>query len=90
MKRAHITIYGLVQGVFFRANTSRAAREIGLKGYVKNMPDGTVNIIAEGPKGKIDKLIDYCKKSPGASQVLKFDVKFEKPKNEFDGFEVRH
>ena len=90
MERAHIIVHGLVQGVFFRANTIKMAGELGLKGYAKNMPDGTVEIVAEGPKDNINKLIDYCKKSPGASEVSKIDVKFGKAKNEFGGFEVKH
>ena len=90
MERAHIIVHGIVQGVFFRANTVKAARELGLKGYARNMPDGTVEIVAEGPKDNIDKLIDYCKKSPGASEVSKVHARFEKPKDEFDGFELRH
>ncbi|MBI2208565.1 acylphosphatase [Candidatus Woesearchaeota archaeon] len=90
MKRANIQVYGFVQGVFFRSNTKKIALDLGLKGYARNMPDGSVEIIVEGPKEKIGKLIEFCKKSPGASQVSKVKVKFEKPKNEFDGFEVRH
>ena len=90
MKRARIIVHGIVQGVFFRANTVKAARDLGLKGYAKNMPDGTVEIVAEGPKDKIDELIEFCKKGPEAAEVSKIDIRFEKPKNEFDGFEVRH
>lgn len=90
MERAHIIVHGIVQGVFFRANTVRAAKELGLKGYAKNLPDGTVEIIAEGPKGKIDELIEFCKKGPQAAEVSKVNIKFEKPKNEFDGFEIRY
>lgn len=90
MERAHIIARGIVQGVSFRANTIKMARELGLKGYAKNMPDGTVEVVAEGPEEKINELIDYCKKSPGASEVSKIDFKFQKAKNEFSGFEVRH
>ena len=90
MERAHITVHGRVQGVFFRANTIKMARELGLKGYTRNMPDGTVEIITEGPKDNINKLIDYCKKSPGNSEVSKIDVKFGKANNEFDGFAIKY
>jgi len=62
MKRTHLTIHGLVQGVFFRARTRDAAQSFGLKGYVKNLPDGKVEVVAEGPKEKINELIEYCKK----------------------------
>jgi len=89
MKRARIIVHGIVQGVFFRANTVKAARDLGLKGYAKNMPDGTVEIVAEGPKDKIDELIEFCKKGPEAAEISKVNTKFEKPKNEFGGFEVK-
>jgi len=90
MERAHITVHGRVQGVFFRANTIKMARELGLKGYTRNMPDGTVEIITEGPKDNINKFVDYCKKSPGSSKVSKIDVKFGKANNEFDGFAIKY
>lgn len=90
MERVHIIAHGIVQGVSFRANTIKMARELGLKGYARNMPDGTVEITAEGPKDNIGKLIDYCKKSPGASEVSRIDVKFQRAKNEFGSFDVKH
>ena len=90
MERAHITVHGRVQGVFFRANTIKMARELGLKGYTRNMPDGTVEIITEGPKDNINKFVDYCKKSPRNSEVSKIDVKFGKANNEFDGFAIKY
>jgi acylphosphatase len=90
MQRAHIIVHGYVQGVFFRHNTKQEALSLGLKGYVKNMPDGTVEIIAEGPEDKISKLIGFCKSSPGASDVTKVDVNLEKATGEFDTFGVRH
>jgi len=90
MKRINIVVHGLVQGVFFRYNTKKESLNLGLKGYAKNLPDGTVEIVAEGPEDKLKELMEYCKKSPGAAQVDKVDVKFEKPKNEFQSFEVRH
>ena len=90
MQRVHITVHGYVQGVFFRHNTKKEALILGLKGYVKNMADGTVEVVAEGPEDKINELIAFCKKGPEAAQVEKVDVKFEKAKGEFNGFEVRH
>ena len=90
MKRAHLIVHGLVQGVFFRSNTIREASNLGLKGYAKNMADGSVEIVAEGPEDKLQKLIEFCKKGPGAAEVSKVNVKFEKAKNEFDVFEVRY
>jgi len=90
MQRVHIVIHGNVQGVFFRSNAKKIADSLGLKGYVKNMPDGTVEVVAEGPEDKLKELIGFCKKGPEAAEVSKIDVKFEKASNEFDGFEVRY
>ena len=90
MQRAHLIIHGLVQGVFFRSNTKREAMNLNLKGYVKNLPDGTAEVIAEGSEANIKHLIEFCKKSPEASQVSKVDVKFMEPKNEFQSFEVKY
>jgi len=90
MKRAKIIVHGFVQGVFFRANILNSAREFGLSGYVKNLPDSTVEIVVEGQEDKINKLIDFCKSNPGASEVSNVEVKFEKAENTFEGFEIRH
>ena len=89
MKRANIRVRGLVQGVFFRLNAKKIALDLGLKGYARNMPDGSLEIIVEGPKGRIDELIEFCKKGPEAAEVSRINVRFENPKNEFDGFEIR-
>ncbi len=83
-------IHGLVQGVFFRANAKKAAETLGLKGYARNMADGSVEVVAEGPEGKIKEFIEFCKKGPRAARVDKVDVHIEEARNEFDSFEVRH
>ena len=80
----------MVQGVFFRANTKKVAESLGLKGYARNMDDGNVEVIAEGPEEKIMELIKFCKKGPGAARVDKVEVHIEEASNEFDSFEVRH
>ena len=90
MQRVHIMIHGLVQGVFFRSNARKVALDLGLKGYARNMPDGTVEVVAEGPEDKIKELIEFCKKGPETAEVSKVDVNFEKPVNEFNSFEVRY
>ncbi len=90
MQRAHLIVHGLVQGVFFRSNAKKAAETLGLKGYARNMPDGTVEVVAEGPEGKIKEFIEFCKKGPRAARVDKVNVHIEEARNEFEGFEVRH
>ena len=90
MQRVRIIVHGSVQGVFFRANAKKEALSLELKGYSKNMPDGTVEVVAEGPKEKLDQLVEYCKKGPENAVVENMDVKFEEASNEFKSFEVRH
>jgi len=90
MKRAHLIIKGLVQGVFLRYNTKKFAIELRLKGYVKNLPDGTVEVVAEGNEDKINKLIQFCKKGTSAAKVEDVSINYEKPKNEFKDFDIKY
>ena len=87
MKRIIINVYGLVQGVFFRYTTRKVARRLGLTGYVKNMPDGSVYIEAEGPEDKINELLEFAKKGPKHAQVEKTDYEFKVPQNQFKSFD---
>ncbi|MCG8684696.1 MAG: acylphosphatase [Desulfobacterales bacterium] len=68
-KAVHVTIIGKVQGVFFRAETRRAAMERHLKGYVKNMPDGSVQALFQGKQEKIDDMLVWCEKGSPLSSV---------------------
>ena len=87
MKCAHLIVSGRVQGVFFRDNTSKKARELGLTGYAKNLPDGTVEVVAEGNKYKINKLIEFIKKGPGIAMVEGIKLKHKEPEN-FKSFKI--
>ena len=89
MRRAHLTVHGFVQGVFFRANIRKKSIGLGLHGYAKNLQDGTVEIVAEGQESSIQELINFCNDSPGASKVSKVEVKFEKAQNKFSAFEIK-
>ena len=82
MKRIIINVYGLVQGVFFRYTTRKVARELDITGLVKNMPDGSVYIEAEGPEDKLLELLEFAKNGPKHAQV-------EKVKHEFKEFEAK-
>lgn len=89
MKRLDINISGIVQGVGFRAYTTRTARSLGLKGYVENLSDGRVHAVAEGPKEKLEELIDRVKEGPPASQVDNVETREEEPTGEFQSFHIR-
>jgi len=87
---AHILVSGIVQGVFFRANTAEKARELSLLGWVKNLPDGRVEAVFEGEKEKIEEIIDWLKSHPGMSKVEKVEVDWQEAKGDFENFEIRY
>ncbi len=87
---AHVIVSGLVQGVFFRAYTKERARELSLDGWVKNRWDGNVELVIEGEKEKVDKIIDWLYKGPPHARVDKVEVEWEKPVGKFDGFFVKY
>ena len=88
--RVHAVVRGRVQSVFFRSTAKKEADKLKLKGYVKNMPDGNVEIVAEGEKEDLRYLMDWCHKGPVLSYVDKVDVNWEPPTGEFGSFEVKY
>lgn len=86
--RAHLIIEGRVQGVFFRDSTRREAIELGLCGWVKNRFDGSVEVVAEGPKEKVETLIAWCHHGPPIARVTKVHKIREDYTGEFDSFRV--
>lgn len=90
MKRVRLRISGRVQGVYFRHHTNKEANRLGLKGFVRNLEDGSVEVVAEGNEDKINELIEFCKKGPEHAYVENLEVKYEEPKNEFEFFNVRY
>lgn len=88
MEKIHIYVKGRVQGVFYRDWTRSEAEKLGLTGWVRNLEDGRVEIVAEGGRGKLSKLIESCKKGPIFAGVTHLDVVWEKATGEFNGFEI--
>jgi acylphosphatase len=86
--RAHVYVSGTVQGVYFRATTRDRARERGVDGWVRNLDDGRVEAVFEGPEDDVEAMIDFCHEGSDAARVDDVDVTFEEPSGE-DGFEVR-
>ena len=72
MQTVHLVIKGKVQGVFFRASTKEKANELGIKGWVKNMPDGNVEVLAAGNKDQLENFIEWCRRGP--TQAIVSDV----------------
>jgi acylphosphatase len=89
VKRVHLIVLGRVQGVSFRAYTERTAVGLGLTGWVRNLPSGEVEIIAEGSAADIDRLVEWAQRGPTLARVDKIDVHFEPPTGEFPSFSVR-
>lgn len=90
MKRAHIFIEGRVQGVGFRHFTKVNAGEVGVHGWVKNLPDGRVEAVLEGPLDHLEEMVDRLEKGPGSSRVDNIDVEVEEATGEFSSFKVVH
>jgi acylphosphatase len=74
-KHYNISVAGRVQGVFFRASTKTSADHSNIKGFVKNLPDGTVYIEAEGEEKDLEQFISWCSQGPKSAQVDRCDVK---------------
>jgi acylphosphatase len=87
--RVHIRVSGVVQGVGYRFFTRSHATKMGIKGYVRNMPDGTVEIEAEADREKIDSFIEKLNQGPPAADVSEIETEEVSGKKKYDGFEVR-
>ncbi len=86
----HAFVSGLVQGVFFRATTVDVAKDLrSITGWVKNLPDGRVEVLAEGPRETVLNLIKWLHTGPAASNVSNVTLAWGKPTGEFKGFAVR-
>ena len=83
-------VYGYVQGVFFRAFVSRRASELGLTGYVRNLPQGTVEVQAEGERNRLKKLIGYLKVGPPGARVERVATNWSKYTGNYSGFSIRY
>jgi len=90
MKRIKVLINGIVQGVNFRSSIFDVARDLGIRGYVKNLDDGNVECVFEGSEQEIEEMIRYCKKGPEDADVEEVDVKVVEYEAEFDDFEIRY
>ena len=87
-KLVKITVTGRVQGVWYRASTERKAQELGLTGFVRNQPDGSVYIEAEGDEPALDALVAWCRQGPPLARVDTLHTEAGEPQH-YQGFEQR-
>jgi acylphosphatase len=87
--RLTAVVTGIVQGVSYRWFIQRRASELGLTGYVRNLPDGAVELVAEGARPTLDNLLDIAGVGPAAAVIENIDIQWSTPTGEFYRFEIR-
>ena len=88
--KVHVFISGRVQGVFFRNQTRRKAKKIGVTGWVKNLADGRVEAVFEGEENLVKIMIEWVRRGPLLSKVNGVEVEWENFSGEFNDFEIRY
>lgn len=86
--RARVVFEGLVQGVFFRANAQKCARSMGLTGWVRNRPDGSVEAVFEGEEGAVDRAVEWCATGQPHARVDRKTVEKSAATGEFESFDI--
>jgi acylphosphatase len=87
-ERVHLIVSGHVQGVWFRASTREEGSRLGLTGSVRNLPDGRVEVIAEGRAELLEDLVRWCRHGPRHARVDDLEVTREAATDEFPDFLV--
>ncbi len=91
IKRLEATVYGRVQGVGFRAFTRQKARaQEALTGWVKNQPDGTVKLVAEGPMNSLENLLQAVQQGPLRARVENLDLDWLEPTGSYREFSIKY
>ena len=89
MIRARLLVQGRVQGVGYRANTRRMANKLNLKGWVRNLRNGDVELLVEGHEVEVDRLIAWCHRGPTSAYISKVRIDKSEATGEFDRFAVK-
>ena len=90
MKQVKLIVSGKVQGVFFRHYTRQQALKLGLRGYVRNLVNGDVEIIAQGDSPQVDRLIEWAKFGSPAAEVNNLKLEVMSNEDEFQDFAIRY
>ena len=88
LSAAHMIARGRVQGVGFRFFVREQAKALGIRGWVKNLPDGSVEVLAEGEDGQVKRLVFWCKQGPPAAEVSRLVETSEQWEGEFVSFSI--
>lgn len=86
--RAHVVISGRVQGVFYRTSAKKMADKVGVKGWIRNLPDGKVEAVFEGDEDAVKQMISWCWIGPPGAKVMNIDVEWEEYLGEYKDFRV--
>lgn len=87
MKQIHLFISGFVQGVGYREFVKREAEKLGIVGWVRNLLDSRVEVVAQGPEGILKKFVNICEKGPFLADVQNVAIEWQESKQAFDSFE---
>lgn len=87
--RIHVFVEGRVRGVFFRTFVKRQAAKLGVVGWVRNLEDGRMEMVAQGKKDNLEELIKLTKRGPRLAKVEGVSVVLEDVEEEFDGFKIK-
>lgn len=83
-------VNGRVQGVGFRASAIRKANQLGLDGWVRNEHDGTVRVVAEGPRPMLEDMVDWLERGPASAHVTSVDAKYSSYRAQYSGFRIEY
>ena len=86
---AHVLVSGRVQGVWFRGSTKQRARELGLSGWVRNLPDGRVEALFEGDEASVEAAVEHVRRGPPGARVTDVEVAYESASGEEGRFRIR-
>lgn len=90
LAQAHVWISGRVQGVFFRHNTQQEATLRGVKGWVRNLPDGRVEAVFQGDRASVEEMVGWCHQGPPGAWVRDVEVLWEEPHSVLTGFRIAY
>lgn len=89
MRAVDVRVHGRVQGVYYRATARAEATRLGLAGWVRNLPDGSVQVRAQGDPGAVEALLAWCRVGPPGARVSDLEVSDVAPDTSFSGFSIR-